>query len=64
MLTLNNYDFYYLIFLVKVLRLGKGARLFSPEYFNGLIKASYDRERSYVIKNTDVFDPIIDHNKI
>ena len=32
--TLNSYDYYYLIYLLKTLRLNKGMELFSPQYFN------------------------------
>lgn len=62
--TKGRYEYYYLLYLLKVLRITKGQQYFIPSFFNKIIKDSYDKWRNERIDQLDFLDPLIDYNLI
>lgn len=66
--TLNSYDYFYLVYILKCLRINKTVDYFSPKFINGLIKNLFDTTRNNIIEkfaiDGDTFSPLIDYNKI
>lgn len=58
------YDFIFLLYFLKLLRLSKVTEFFTPRYFSDKIKLYFSKSRDYQISILSNFNRLEDYNKI